>query len=85
MARGVGGQRGNAAGVGDLGRVALLARDNRPQAIKCNYFDNVLYFFFPFAAALAKFSFTLNFTILLIKSKGMGLSNGNLTVPLPPL
>lgn len=43
----------------------------------------VLYFFFPFARAPARFFFTLNFTIFLIRSKGMGLSNGNLAVPLP--
>ena len=41
--------------------------------------DYVLYFFLPFAAALSKFSFTLNFTILLIKSKGIGLSKGGTT------
>jgi hypothetical protein len=45
---------------------------------------NVLYFFLLFASALAKFSLTLNFTIRLIKSKGIGLSSGNLTVPFPP-
>jgi hypothetical protein len=40
------------------------------------------YFFFPFAA-LARFSFTLNFTNLLISLTGIGLSSGNLNVPLP--
>ena len=46
-----------------------------------NSLENI-YFFFLFA--LSKFSFTLNFTILLIKSNGIGLSNGNFTVPFPP-
>src|SRR5262245_33867135 len=37
-----------------------------------------------FAAALARFSATRNFTILLIKSIGIGSSRGNLTAPLVP-
>ena len=44
----------------------------------------ILYLFFRFASALCKFSFTLNFTILLIRSKGIGLSSGNLTEPFAP-
>jgi len=45
---------------------------------------NAFYPFFPFASALSKFFLTLNFTILVIKAQGIGLSNGNLTVPFPP-
>ena len=43
-----------------------------------------LYFFFPCASAPARFSFTLNFTILLIRPKGIGLSSGNFTEPFAP-
>ena len=42
-------------------------------------------FLFTFASALFKSSFTLSFTIRLIKSKGMGLSSGNLTELFPVL
>ena len=44
----------------------------------------VRYFFFLFASARAKFSLTLNFTILRISAKGRGLSRGNLTEPFAP-
>jgi hypothetical protein len=44
---------------------------------------SVLYFFLPFASALSKFSASLNFTILSIRSNGIGLSNGNFAVALP--
>jgi hypothetical protein len=40
------------------------------------------YRFFPFVAAFSKVSLTLNSTIFLIKSKGIGWSNGNLADPL---
>lgn len=42
------------------------------------------YRLFSFASAVSKFFFTLNFTILLIKLRGIGLSNGNLTVLFAP-
>ena len=42
---------------------------------------NVLYLFFVLLSVFFKFSCTLNFTILLISPKGMGLSNGNCTEP----
>jgi hypothetical protein len=45
---------------------------------------NFLYRLFRFAFSLSEFSFALNLTILRIKPKGIGLSNGNLTVPFPP-
>ncbi len=38
-----------------------------------------------FAADLSKFSFTLNFTILLTRPRGIGLSKGNCTDPFAPL
>jgi hypothetical protein len=45
----------------------------------------VFYCFFRLASAFFKFSFNLNFTILLIRLKGTGLSNGNCTEPFAPL
>jgi hypothetical protein len=36
-----------------------------------------------FFSAFSKFSFILNFTILVIKFEGIALSNGNCKVPLP--
>jgi len=41
-------------------------------------------FFFLLASAFSRFSFTLNSTILVMRSKGMGWSRGNLTVPFDP-
>src|SRR5262245_26200155 len=42
------------------------------------------YFFFALAFSLSKFWLTLNVVIRVIKSRGIGLSNGNCTVPFPP-
>jgi hypothetical protein len=44
----------------------------------------ILYFVFCFAVARSKSSLTLNSTILLIRSKGIGLSNGNFSEPFSP-
>jgi hypothetical protein len=52
-----------------------------PGEIGCH--RHVLFFVLPWAAALAAFSRILNFTIFRSTPTGMGLSSGNLTVPLP--
>ena len=53
------------------------------QCVKAFFLITNNYFFFDFAIAV--FSSTLNFTILVIRSKGKGLSSGNCTDPFAPL
>lgn len=61
----------------------LLGGDSLARTVE-QLAPNIHDFFFPFTAAFARFSFTLNFTILPIKSYGIGLSNGNWTEPFAP-
>ena len=62
--------------------VPMLLREQPGRAAPSCYADLGCdgYFFFALEAALFRLSFTLSFTIWLIRSKGTGLSRGNLTV-----
>lgn len=69
------------------GRVSRASSSRRGTMVDANSSANgsrVLYSFLRLASALSRFSFALNFTILLINPKGIGFSNGNLTEPLAP-
>jgi hypothetical protein len=66
------------AGVSNL-YLWIMLLDFVSVAQQCFYF-----FFFTFVSVLSKFSLTLNDTILLIKSKGIDLSKGNIIEPFAP-